>query len=106
MKNKLKPISNQYFGAPKTIFCHLILAKLAEFRLFVAIQNKSHSKNIFENVQNYKFQAALQKTFTRISSAYKQNCPGGKWQHPSKYILHRGIMLCFCSFQEFSLNIV
>lgn len=86
MKNKLKPLTKQYFGAPKTIFCNLILAKLDEFRLFVPIQNKSHSKNIFENVQNYKFQAALQKTFTRISSAYKQNLP--RWQLTASQYIH------------------
>jgi len=59
------------------------LAKLAAFRLFVPIQIKSHSKNSFENVQNYKFQAAPQKTFTRISSAYEENHHGGKGEHPS-----------------------
>lgn len=76
--------------------------------LFVQIQKKKkpHSKNIFKNVQNYKFQGALQKTFTKIGSAYEQNCPGGKWQHPSTYILHAGIISHFCAFQEFSLQII
>lgn len=96
----------QYSDAPKTTFHNLILAKLAEFRHFVPIQNKTHSKNIFENVQNYKFQAAIHKTFSKILSAYEQNCPGGSWQHLSTYILHRGIIPHFCSLQDFSLNII